>query len=70
MQHGEGGGGGAVRGIDAPSRVPSKTTRRLAAVAAVPRCPTTNWGSCRLETPAAVLGRLAERYLPGSCSGT
>lgn len=67
MQHGEG-GGGAVRGIDALSRVPSKTTRRLAA--AVPRCPTTNWGSCRLETPAAVLGRLAERYLPGSCSGT
>ena len=40
MQHEEG-GGGAVRGIDALSRVPSKT-RRLAAVAAVPRCPTTN----------------------------
>ena len=54
MQHGEG-GGGAVRGIDAPSQVLSKT-RRLAA-AAVPRCRTTNLGSCRPESPAAVPGR-------------
>ena len=55
MQHGEG-GGGAVLGIDATSQVLPKT-RRLAAAAAVPRCRTTNLGSCRPESPAAVPGR-------------
>ena len=56
MQHGEG-GGGAVRGIDAPSQVLPKTRRLAAAAAAVPRCRTTNLGSCRPESPAAEPGR-------------